>query len=54
MHVKKEKLINIQPIAISALGNPNLKQAINYYEAYNLEVGLFLSFLKNRPDLRAG
>jgi GxxExxY protein len=33
--------------AISALDNTNLNQAINYLEAYNLDVGLLINFGEN-------
>jgi GxxExxY protein len=39
-----EGLISVELKAISTLENVNLAQAINYLEAYNLEIGLLINF----------
>ena len=42
-----EGIISTELKAISELNNTNLNQAINYLEAYNLEVGLLINFGEN-------
>lgn len=42
-----EGIISTELKAISELTNTNLNQAINYLEAYNLEVGLLINFGEN-------
>ncbi len=42
-----EGVISTELKAISALDNTNLNQAINYLEAYNLEIGLLINFGEN-------
>ena len=39
-----EGIISVELKAISALENTNFAQAINYLEAYNLEIGLLINF----------
>jgi GxxExxY protein len=39
-----ESSVSVEIKAISALDNTNLAQEINYLEAYNLEIGLFINF----------
>ncbi|GHT78508.1 hypothetical protein FACS189464_2070 [Bacteroidia bacterium] len=39
-----EGIISVELKAISTLENVNLAQAINYLEAYNLEIGLLINF----------
>jgi GxxExxY protein len=39
-----EDIISVELKAISYLENVNLAQAINYLEAYNLEIGLLINF----------
>jgi GxxExxY protein len=39
-----EEIISVELKAISAFENVNLTQAINYLEAYNLEIGLLINF----------
>lgn len=39
-----ENSVSVEIKAISALDNTNLAQAINYLEAYNLEIGLLINF----------
>lgn len=61
-----EKIISVELKAVIRLESVHLAQAINYLEAYNLEVGLLINFganslefkrltnkkLKSMPDLR--
>ena len=42
-----EGVVSTELKAISELNNTNLNQAINYLEAYNLEVGLLINFGEN-------
>ena len=42
-----ENVVSTELKAISELNNTNLNQAINYLEAYNLEVGLLINFGEN-------
>ncbi|CAN5145308.1 GxxExxY protein [soil metagenome] len=42
-----EGVISTELKAISALDNTDLNQAINYLEAYNLEIGLLINFGEN-------
>ena len=39
-----EGVISVELKAITKLGNVHLAQAINYLEAYNLEIGLLINF----------
>jgi GxxExxY protein len=39
-----EKFIPVELKATNALDNSNLAQALNYLEAYNLEIGLLINF----------
>ncbi|RZM11129.1 MAG: GxxExxY protein, partial [Pedobacter sp.] len=39
-----ENLISVELKAISILNDDHLAQAINYLEAYNLEIGLLINF----------
>ena len=39
-----EGVVSVELKAITALANSNYAQAINYLEAYNLEVGLLINF----------
>lgn len=39
-----ENVISVELKAISVLNNDNLTQAINYLEAYSLEIGLLINF----------
>ncbi len=39
-----EGIISVELKAISAFENKNFTQAINYLEAYNLEIGLLINF----------
>ena len=39
-----EGIISVELKAISTLEDVHFAQAINYLEAYNLEVGLFINF----------
>ena len=39
-----ESSVSVEIKAISVLDNTNLAQEINYLEAYNLEIGLFINF----------
>jgi GxxExxY protein len=39
-----EEVISVELKAITKLDNTNLAQAINYLEAYNLEIGLLINF----------
>ena len=47
-----EGIISTELKAKSALDNTHLNQAINYLEAYNLEVGLLINFGKNSLKLK--
>ncbi len=42
-----ENKISVEIKAISELDNTHLAQAINYLEAYNLEIGLLINFGEN-------
>jgi GxxExxY protein len=39
-----ENIISVELKAVNALDNSNFAQAINYLEAYNLEIGLLINF----------
>jgi len=39
-----EEVISVELKAVTALEDVHLAQAINYLEAYNLEVGLLINF----------
>jgi hypothetical protein len=45
-----EKVIPVEIKAVKQLDNINLSQAINYLEAYNMEVGLLINFGSIRLD----
>jgi GxxExxY protein len=42
-----EKLISVELKAVKALDDVHFAQAINYLEAYNLEIGLLINFGEN-------
>lgn len=42
-----EEKVSVETKAISALTNTDFAQAINYLEAYNLEIGLLINFGEN-------
>jgi GxxExxY protein len=47
-----EDRIMVEIKAVSNLNNTHLAQAINYLEAYKMEVGLLLNFGNNRLEFR--
>ncbi|WP_436416572.1 GxxExxY protein [Petrimonas sp.] len=47
-----ENIISVELKAITALENVHFAQAINYLEAYNLEIGLLINFGENSLNFR--
>jgi GxxExxY protein len=47
-----EEVISVEIKAITKLDDTNLNQAINYLEAYNLEIGLLINFGSNSLEFK--
>ncbi len=47
-----ENIISVELKAITAFENVHFAQAINYLEAYNLEIGLLINFGENSLNFR--
>jgi GxxExxY protein len=47
-----EEAISVELKAITKLENTNFAQAINYLEAYNLEIGLLINFGENSLNFK--
>ena len=47
-----EEVLSVELKAITVLENVHLAQAINYLEAYNLEIGLLINFGETRLNVK--